>query len=81
MTDNEIFQTLTTIFLDIFDLPTITLTGETTADDIPGWDSVSHITLVVEAERIFGIKFLTTEIEDLKNIRDLVRIIGKKTGK
>lgn len=78
MTEAEVFRTLTTIFHDVFDLPTVTLTAETTADDIPGWDSVSHVTLVVETERVFGLKFRTTEIEDLKNVGDLVRIIQNK---
>lgn len=78
MTEAEVFRTLTTIFRDVFDLSTVTLTAETTADDIPGWDSVSHVTLVVETERVFGLKFRTTEIEDLKNVGDLVRIIQNK---
>ena len=78
MTEAEVFRTLTTIFCDVFDLSTVTLTAETTADDIPGWDSVSHVTLVVETERVFGLKFRTTEIEDLKNVGDLVRIIQNK---
>ena len=52
-----------------------------TAADVPGWDSVNHITLVVETERVFGIKFRTTEIEDLKNVGDLFRLIKAKSNK
>jgi len=75
MTEADILHTLKEIFCDIFDLPSIVLTPEMTAADVPGWDSVNHITLVVETERVFGIKFRTTEIEDLKNVGDLVRLI------
>ena len=81
MTEADIFHTLTGIFCDIFDLQSIVLTANTTAEDVPGWDSVNHITLVVETERAFGIKFQTTEIEDLKNVGDLVRLIKAKSNK
>ena len=81
MTESEILHTLTGIFCDIFDLPSIALTLEMTAEDVPDWDSVNHITLVVETERVFGIKFRTTEIEDLKNVGDLVQLIKAKSNK
>jgi acyl carrier protein len=81
MTEAEILHTLTGIFCDIFDLPSIVLTPEMTAEDVPDWDSVNHITLVVETERVFGIKFRTTEIEDLKNVGDLVQLIKAKSNK
>jgi acyl carrier protein len=78
MTEADILRKLTAIFLDIFDLPVIHLTAGTTADDVPGWDSVNHITLVVETETVFGVKFRTTEIEELKNVGDLVQLIKAK---
>ena len=70
--------TLTDVFRDVFDDDTLELTPETVADDIPDWDSVSHITLVVETERVFGVKFKAAEIEELKNVGDFVRLIDAK---
>ena len=81
MTEADILHRLTEIFCDIFDLPSIVLTPEMTAEDVPDWDSVNHITLVVETERVFGIKFRTTEIEDLKNVGDLIQLIKAKSDK
>jgi acyl carrier protein len=81
MTEAEIYQTLIGIFCEVFDLASIVLTPEMTAQDVPEWDSVNHITLVVETERVFGVKFRTTEIEDLKNVGDLVRLIKARSGK
>ena len=69
------------IFHDVFEMPSIVLGPEMTAQDVPGWDSVSHITMVVETEQSFGVKFHTTEIESLKNVGDLVRLIKVKTSK
>lgn len=78
MTESEITQKLAGIFCEVFDLPSIVLTPDMTAQDVPEWDSVNHITLVVETERVFGVKFRTTEIEDLKNVGDLIRLIKTK---
>ena len=78
MTEADILQKLTTIFRDIFDQPSILVTAGTTAEDVPGWDSVNHITLIVETETTFGVKFRTTEIEELKNVGDLVQLIKAK---
>jgi len=66
------------IFRAVFDDPAIVLTPETTADDIPQWDSMNHIMIVVEAERQFGLKFQTAEIEELRNVGDFVMLILDK---
>jgi acyl carrier protein len=65
---------------DVFDLDDLQIGRETTADDIEEWDSLSHIRLIVAVERKFKIKFKTAEIEGLKNVGDLVRLIGTKTA-
>jgi acyl carrier protein len=78
MTEADILQKLTEIFRDVFDQPSIVLAATSTAEDVPGWDSVNHITLVVESETAFGVKFRTTEIEELKNVGDLVQLIKAK---
>ncbi len=78
MTHDDILAKLTVMFRELFDDPAITLTPETTAADIEEWDSMNHITLVVEAERRFGIKFQTAELEELHNVGEFVDVIAKK---
>lgn len=81
MDETAILQELNTIFRDVFDDPSVTLTMQTTAQDIPEWDSMNHITIVVETEKRFGLKFKTAEIEELKNVGDLVHLIRTKKEK
>ena len=81
MTPDAILHDLTNIFRDVFDDPTIQLTPATTAQDVPGWDSMNHITIVVAAERHFGIKVQTAEIEGLQNIEQFVNLIQAKAAK
>lgn len=80
MTEQEIFEQLSAVFRDVFDDETIALRPETTADDIDGWDSQAHVTLVVATEMRFGIKFRTAELESLRNVGDFVRLIQSRVA-
>ena len=71
---------LTNLFREIFDDDRLVLTPDTAAADVPGWDSMNHITIVVEAERQFGVKFRTSEIEELRNVGELITLIEQKTS-
>ena len=75
----EIINRLNEIFVDVLDLDERpTLTDITTADDIEEWDSLSHIQLVVAIEKAFGIKFVSQEIVNWKNVGDIVNSIEKQ---
>lgn len=69
------------IFQDVLDNEEITLSAETTADDIEEWDSLSHIQLIVAIERHFEIKFSSREILSWKNVGEMIDCIAEKTGK
>lgn len=78
MTPADILNALTQLFHDVFDDDEIELTPETTANDIDGWDSQAHVTLIVAAEQRFGIRFRTAELESLRNVGHFVQLIGAK---
>jgi acyl carrier protein len=70
------------IFRQVFDDPTIVLKDEMTAADVDGWDSVTHIDLLIAIERTMGIKFATAEMSRLKepdqNIGSFIRLVESK---
>lgn len=78
MTSVEIYEKLTAIFREIFDEDDLSLTPETTADEVDGWDSLTHIRLVLAVEKAFGVKFTASEIGNLKNVGELAALIEKK---
>jgi acyl carrier protein len=80
MSSDQILPQIRAIMEDVFDLDDLSVTSATTAEDIEEWDSLSHIRLVVAIERRFKIKFKTAEIEGLKNVGDLVDLIGVKAA-
>lgn len=78
MNETQIYETLTTLFRDHFEDDSIVLTAATTGADIEGWDSFAHVELIAAAEMKFGVRFGTGDIEALKSVGDLVRLIQKK---
>ena len=66
---------LTDIFRTVFEDTALELNPDMTPDDIPAWDSMTHITLIVEAECRFNVRFDAGEIEQLKSVGELVRTI------
>jgi acyl carrier protein len=75
----QIAHKLTQVFQDVFDDDTIVLRPELTAADVPGWDSLTHIRLLLTIEREFGVKFTVTEVGELKNVGELMEKIESKT--
>jgi acyl carrier protein len=78
MNEKKILEDLTLIVRQVFDDESIMLTLSTTADDIEGWDSFNHVNIIVAAEAHFKIKFLSAEVEGLKNVGDFVEAIAHK---
>ncbi len=74
-TTEEILAELQPIFCDVLDLDTLTLTPETTANDIEEWDSLAHIQLVMAIGKHFNIRFTTQEMSSWASIADIVASI------
>lgn len=74
----EVYSKLTAVFQDVFDEDDLALTPQTTADDVDGWDSLSHIRLVLAVSKAFGVKFSASEIGNLKNVGEFADLIEKK---
>lgn len=78
MERTEVYKQIQAIFEDILDEEVITLTDATTADDVEGWDSLTHIQLVVAIEKHFKVKFKSKEILSWKNVGEMVDCIATK---
>jgi acyl carrier protein len=76
---DDVYARLNDIFYDIFDDDTIVVTPELTASDIPEWDSLNHIKLMLTVQKVFKMKFSAAEIANLKNVGELADLIRGKT--
>ena len=80
MSTAEIYTRLTPVFRNVFDDDHLVPTAEMTAASVPGWDSMSHINLIVATESAFRIKFKTAELESLRDVGRLVDVIASKVS-
>jgi acyl carrier protein len=74
----DINERLTKVFRKVFDDESIVLSPELTANDVDGWDSLSHINLLIAIELEFGIEFKQNEIQSFANVGELMQSIDKK---
>ena len=79
MDESDIYTRLTEIIQDIFDDDSITVTPALSAKDVDGWDSLTHIRLMLTVEKAFKVKFSTSEIGKMDTVCDLVTIIKART--
>ena len=78
MERSKIFIELTELFIDNLDEEGLVLKDTTTAMEIDGWDSLTHIILVVAIEKHFKIRFTSREIHSWKNVGEMINSIEKK---
>ena len=77
MTQTEAIAKLQTIFDDLFLEPPV-LTPALTAKDVPEWDSLLHISLLVAVEKAFQVRFRVGEVEAAKNIGQFADLIVRR---
>ena len=75
MDEAQIYARLAEIFANVFDEESIKLTPQLSAKDVDGWDSLTHIRLILTIEKAFKVKFSTSEIGKLQNVGDLVALV------
>ena len=71
-------EKLTDIFRTLFNSPDLVLLDELVATDVPGWDSLNHLSLMVAIENEFGVKFTNGEVAKMQNVADLKNVLGGK---
>ena len=65
---------------DVLREPDVPLSADTSLEDIPGWDSMDLIAVVVELECRFDILFELPELDSFYRVGDLVRGVSAKCG-
>jgi acyl carrier protein len=76
----EVYARLIPIFREVFDDDSITPHPAMTAAEVPAWDSLSNIRLVVAVEQEFNIQFTTGEVASLKNVAEFVNVIRERVS-
>lgn len=79
MNRDTLKQRLTGVFRSTFFQPDLEISEGMTAGDVRGWDSLSHINLVLAVEKEFGISLTTRDVRSMKNVGDLIQLVETKS--
>lgn len=69
---------LKNIILKELNLEDFDFTEEMTANQVPGWDSLNHMNIIMSVENEYNFKFKALEILKIRNIGDLQKVIDVK---
>jgi len=75
---NGTYPKLTEILRSVFDDDTLVASPTLAVKDVPNWDSLRTIRLVLTIEKTYGVRFSASEIVELHNVGDLARLIENK---
>ena len=80
MEKSEIESRLTPIFRDVFNDHALVVAEDMTAAEVPTWDSLSNINMIIAVEKAFGVKFSIKDVRNLKNVGELLDLIKRKAA-
>jgi acyl carrier protein len=71
----HVLNEINAIVSDVLQLPDLVMEFSTSAADVPGWDSLTHIQIIIAIERKYGLRFTATEVAQLEDAGSLVDLI------
>jgi acyl carrier protein len=66
------------IMRDIFDIDDLKYSDSLKADEVEGWDSLSHVRFLIAVEKEFGLRFTSGEIDGFKNVGEVLDVIVQR---
>ena len=80
MNRDQIIAELTPLFHTVFNNSDIVITDDLNAEKVDQWDSLTHLNMIAEVEKHFGVKFKLKELIGMKNVGDMIDLILSKKG-
>jgi len=76
-----IIDELTGVFRQVFGDDELVVTRATTAADVEGWDSLTHVSLMLSIEKRFAIRFKSAQVASLENVGELADLVEALANK
>ena len=71
----QILEMLIPIFEEVLETKDLTLTFETVAKDVQGWDSLNHATLIATVQKRLNVRFRLLDVVKMKTVGDLCDLV------
>lgn len=76
--DESVVAAVCDVLADVFGVPRAELGEATSRDDIPEWDSVGHLNLMLALEEAFGVTFSVDEMAELVSVEAIAKKVREK---
>jgi len=80
MTHTQILSEIQDVMRRVFDKADLNIVDATMAKDVPEWDSLAHIELIVAIEKHFRLKFTLKEVQSFHNVGEMCDAIAQKVS-
>ena len=78
MTEKAIIDAIAPVFHDVFEDISLVITRDLDASKVEAWDSLNHITLIIELEALTGVTFSTDQLAGMANTGDLIDALRRE---
>ncbi|WP_298499413.1 acyl carrier protein [uncultured Algibacter sp.] len=78
MNKEEILTIIRKSFIRVLEHDNFQLNETTTAKDVDGWESITHLLIMNDIEKSFDIKFKLMDLMAMENIGDLINTVKKE---
>ena len=78
MSREENAERLCEVMRDVFDNEDLEYHDSLIADEGEGWDSLSNVRFLIAVEKEFGFRFNSGEIDEFKNVGEVLDVIGQR---
>lgn len=76
--ESGVIAKITPIFRSVFEDDNLEVNRELDASQVVNWDSLNHITLIVELEQLTHMRFSTDELATMAKVGDLIDVLISK---
>lgn len=78
MERTEIAERIKNVISSVVKHDNFEMVNELTSNDVAGWDSLSHIKIIIEIETAFNIKFKLKDLNRMNNIGNVIELVVSK---
>lgn len=75
---SSILEQVRAIASDLFSIPVSEIKTDSTPETIENWDSIQHLNLALSIEEKFALQLSPEEIEKMRNIGEIAKLIESK---
>lgn len=63
------------IIASVLEVDVCDIEMDTAIGDLPEWDSIHHLQIIAELEKVYDIKFNASDLAELEDVSDLISLV------